>query len=195
MGKAGYLPDISSAFSFWREFAVNNILKKEWKGAESSLYNINSLLDSAYVVRVNTREYLELVKNNTYWKCGTCTEKTPQAQIKVYDIIVPIVKSMLIGNNTETTWFCMHCKKPNIEANTIKIIEEQEQPSYRKIVPSPPTIKIGLHNRMVYESEFKAWFYNFLEELQHALALYRVEYVGQHGHDMVDSGYVDEGDK
>lgn len=195
MGKAGYLPDISSAFSFWREFAVNNILRKEWKGAESALYNINSLLDSAYVVKVNTREYKELIKNNTYWKCGACGEKTPQSEIKVFDAVLPIVKSMITGNNTESTWFCVKCKSQNLEIYTIKIIEEIDQPSYRKCVQSPPILKIGLYNRMVYETEFKAWFYNFLEELQHQLSLYRVEYVGQHGHDMVDSGYVDKGDE
>lgn len=110
-------------------------------------------------------------------------------------MLMPIMRSVVLCQKTEPIWFCKKCKKPNLEINTTKIIEEIDQPSYRKVVPAPPVQRIGLHNRFVFESEFKAWFYNFLEELQHQLALYRIEYVAQHGHDMGDSAYVDEGDK
>ena len=189
------MPDISSGFSFWREFAVNCIQKKDWNGSKSGLSNINSLLDQHYVVKVNTREYEIAIQNNTYWKCTNCEEKIPQTQVKIFQLIVPIMKSMLSGQKTESTWFCPKCNVPNREDETTKIIEEIDQPSYRKIVPSPPVQKIGLYDRFVFEFKFHEWFYNFLEELQHQLSLYRVEYVAQHGHDMVDSGYVDEGDK
>ena len=73
-------------------------------------------------------------------------------------------------------------------------MEETVQPFYRKVVPSPPTKQIGLQNRFHFEQEFKEWFYNFLEELQHQLARYRIEYIKLNGHDMADSGYQHVGD-
>lgn len=195
MAKAGYLPDISSSFSFWREYAVNCLERKNWKGAESGLHNINSILDKEYVIKVNTREFNIMIQNNTFWKCVTCGEKTPQVQIKVFHMLVPTIERVLSRQQTESVWYCPKCKDSNLQEETHKIIEEVDQPTYRKIVPSSPVQKIGLDNRFVFEFEFNKWFYNFLEELQHQLGLYRVEYVTQHGHDMVDSGYVDKGDE
>ena len=54
LGKSGYLPDISSAFSFWRAYAVNRLDQKDYNGATSGLYNINSLLTENYIISIDS---------------------------------------------------------------------------------------------------------------------------------------------
>ena len=187
--------DISGSFGFWREFAVNCLQRKDWKGAKAGLFNLNSILEKDYLVKVNTREFQQAILNNTYWKCHICGEKTPQSQISVYELIVSTIEGVVSGQRTQSSWFCPKCKECNKEKDTHKMIEEVDQPSYRKVVPSPPVQKFGLQNRFIFESSFNDWFFNFIEELQHQLGRYRIEYVAQHGHDMMDSGYVDKGDE
>jgi len=45
-----------------------------------------------------------------------------------------------------------------------------------------------------YPEKFTRWFYNFLEEIQAKMVLYRIEFVSQNGHEMTDTGYKDTGD-
>ena len=66
MGKAGYLPDISSRFSFWTEYAVNHLDGKDWKGAIGGLNNVNSALGEDYIVEVNSQKYYNHIFNANY---------------------------------------------------------------------------------------------------------------------------------
>jgi hypothetical protein len=40
----------------------------------------------------------------------------------------------------------------------------------------------------------RIWGRNYSLELERQLAVYRIEYIKQNGHDMEDSGYKDKGD-
>ncbi len=169
--------------------------KKDWKGAIGGLNNINSALDEDYIVSINSQEYYKQIADTTLYKCTSCKQDTTYSKVKIFDLICPIFEGIITGEKSNKVWICPHCKNDCKLKDTRITVEETVQPFFRKVVPSPPQQKIGLQNRFNFEHEFNSWFYNFIEELQHQLALYRIEYIQQTGHDMVDSGYVHQGDK
>ena len=194
MGKAGYLPDISSRFAFWTEYAINCLQRRDWNGAASGLYNINSLLDEDYVVSISTKDYEQAVEDHTTYQCNHCKEDTLYSQVKIFDLVAPMLEATISGNKTNKVWICSKCGTDNRLDKTDVIQEETVQPFYRKVVPACPVNSSGLSTRLGWNNKFANWFFMFLQELQHSLALYRIEYISQSGHDMEDVGYLDKGD-
>jgi len=218
LGKSGYLPDISSSFGFWRTFAVNKIAQKDYNGASAGLYNLNGCLTEEYVVTISTNEYEKTVQEQSYFQCDHCTMmieeitnkgKDDESRVKVeipteisyndvriFELISPLIDSIISGNKIQKIWICPKCKKENVMNGEWNIITTQkEKPHYFKIVPECPVKKSGLSTRFGWEQKFSQWFYNFLEEVQVSMKQYRIEYISQNGHDMEDSGFKDQGDE
>ena len=193
LGKSGYLPDISSAFSFWRAYAVNRLDQKDYNGATSGLYNINSLLTESYIVSIDTTQYNKQTEESIFYQCRFCNNETSQSNIQVFDYLLPLDEQIISGEKYVKSWKCPECKKLMARCRTNIIKDKLESPYYRRIVPECPTRGIGLQKRISFPQQFDKWFYNFLEELQHALALYRIEYVAQNGEDMMDVGFKENG--
>jgi len=218
LGKSGYLPDISSSFGFWRTFAVNKISQKDYNGACAGLYNLNGCLTEEYVITISTNEYEKAVQEQSYFQCDHCTmmieeitnkgrddesrvkvevpTEIPYNDVRILNLISPLIESIVTGNQIQKVWVCPKCKKNNIMSGEWNIITpRKEKPYYLKIVPECPIRLSGLASRFGWEQKFAKWFYNFLEEIQVSMKQYRIEYIAQNGHDMEDSGYKDKGDE
>ena len=193
MGKSGYLPDISSAFSFWRAYAVNSLDQKNYNGATSGLYNINSLLTEDYIVSIDTTQYKNQTDESVFYQCKFCEKEIQISDIEVCEILLSLTDSILSGQKTTKQWKCPECNKWMSKSTTNIIKNRLEAPYFRRVVPEVLTHGIGLQRRISFPQQFDKWFYNFLEELQHALALYRIEYVAQNGEDMMDVGIKENG--
>lgn len=195
MGKSGYLPDISSSFSFYRAFAINSLQNKDWRGAAAALYNINSLLTEDYLITIDSVEYEKATKELSNFECPYCKEKTPEQDTVVCDRSLDAIDSVILQQERIKCWHCPHCNEnPPVEGTTV-FYQKTVMPFYRKIVPEPPQTVPGLLIRFTWVPQFKKWFYNFLEQLTHQLALYRIEYMSQHGEDMQEPIFKDAGDK
>lgn len=195
MGKSGYLPDISSSFSFYRAFAINSIQNKDWRGAVSALYNINSLLTEDYVITIDSDEYEKEIKESYALECPYCQQTTQKKDAPIWNKALSSIDSIVLQQDNMMCWHCLHCgEDPPIDGTTL-LHEKAVQPFYRKVVPEPPKQVPGLLMRFTWVPEFKRWFYHFLEQLTHQLALYRIEYISQHGEDMQDPMFKDEGNK
>ena len=250
MGKSGYLPDVSSQFGFWREYAVNSLREKSYESAQAGLYNLNQCLTDEYLVKISTKEYEELVADKTVFQCGFCTmqqkiiinegqedEKVKlvtspteihYTKIQIHETNCSAVEQLLLGFTTPTEfqnksnvktlsmdslingfkkkyehrttkkyWVCPECQNDNFQKDgqwdTVKSI--REEPFTLGVVPEPPKKPHHLANSLGYPEKFTRWFYNFLEEIQAKMVLYRIEFVSQNGHEMTDTGYKDPGDK
>ena len=217
MGRSGYLPDISSSFGFWRTFAVNKISQKDYNGASAGLYNLNGCLTEEYVITISTPEYDKAVQDQSYYQCDYCTmdfeqiinkgrddetrekikipTEIPYNDVKIFELISPLIDSIISGNQIQKVWVCPKCKKENVMNGEWNIITlRKEKPYYLKIVPDCPVRLSGLASRFGWEQKFAKWFYNFLEEVQVSMKQYRIEYIAQNGRDMEDSGFKDQGD-
>ena len=114
----------------------------------------------------------------------------PDNQVKVFDMILPLIASVVQNNKTERVWFCPKCDYKNHMATTVKLLSERQKPYYLKVVPDSPVSRRGLDREFPFR--FGQWFYNFLEEITAQEVLYRKEYVAQHGEEMPT--FQDKGD-
>lgn len=192
MAKSGYLPDISGTFNFYRTYAVRALERKDYSGAIASLYNINSLLTEDYVIEIDSARYQQVIKENIEYRCNHCEKDTSVDKIVLEDRTMYGIDQLIFGNKRRM-WVCPKCEKDVGFDNTIIIREKTEKPFYRKVVPDPPDRGIGIQRRYSFPQAFIKWFFNFLEELEHSLANYRIEYVAQNGHDMGEPAYKDKG--
>ena len=194
LGKSGYLPDISSAFSFWRSYSVNCLDHENYNGASSGLHNINSLLTEDYIVSVDTTQYNKQTEESIFYQCVFCNKESPQSIIEVCEILLSSTSSIISGKKTSRQWRCPECNKWVLQNRTNIVKDKLESPFYRRVVPECPVQSMGLGSRLTFSSKFEKWFYNFLEELQHALALYRIEYISLNGEDMTEVNLKGKGD-
>ena len=215
--KAGFLPNISENFGYFRQTAVNQFEKKQFVSAASSLYNLNSCLGEEYLVTISTTRYSQAVKNRSAYQCNHCTmpftkiinkgeenESTKEIQIpteilisevKVFDVILPIIDSIIQKSDTMKIWICPECKKENEIDKTVPILPKTVNPFFYKVVWDCPIRLSGIGNKLGFNEKFQSWFDNFLQEINWQEVLYRKEYKAQHGFDMEESDFKDKGDQ
>ena len=211
--RSGYLPNIAQNFGYYKNLAVNCLQRKDFDGARSALMNLNTSLGNDYLVNISTEQYEEAVKTQLMFQCSNCfqteskiinegeddeyTKETqipseiPDEQVAVFDMILPLIASVVHNSKTKKVWFCPKCKNENNMASTIKFMSERQRPYFLRVVPDSPVSKRGLDR--AFPHKFGQWFYNFLEEITAQEVLYRKEYVSQHGEDMPT--FKDTGDK
>jgi len=63
--KAGFLPNISENFGYFRQLAINQMEKKQFVSASSSLYNLNACLGEDYLVTISTIKHNQAVKDRS----------------------------------------------------------------------------------------------------------------------------------
>ena len=211
--RSGYLPNIAQNFGYYKNLAINSLQRKEFDGARSALMNLNTSLGNDYLVNISTEQYEDAVKTQLMFQCSGCfqTEKKimnegeddeytkefqvpseiPDEQVKVFDMILPLIASVVHNAKTKRVWFCPKCNHENNMASTVKFMSERQRPYFFKVVPDSPISRRGLDRQ--FPHKFGQWFYNFLEEITAQEVLYRKEYVSQHGEDMPT--FKDTGDK
>ena len=211
--RSGYLPNIAQNFGYYKNLAINSLQRKDYDGARSALMNLNTSLGNDYLVNISTEQYEDAIKTQLMYQCSNCfqTEKKiinegeddeytkeiqvpseiPDKEVEVFDMILPLIASVVQNAKTQRVWFCPKCNYENHMATTAKIMAERQKPYYLKIVPDSPVSKRGLDRDFPFK--FGLWFYNFLEEITAQEVLYRKEYVSQHGEDMPT--FKDTGDK
>jgi len=215
--KAGFLPNISENFGYFRQLAINQMEKKQFVSASSSLYNLNACLGEDYLVTISTIKHNQAVKDRSAYQCNYCTmslkkiinqgeenehtkeiqvpNEIPISKIKIFDMIIPLVDSIVCGNKTMKIWMCPECGKENNMMDTKKIVPQNVDPFFLKVVPNSPIKLTGISNRLGFNEKFQNWFNNFLEEINWQEVLYRKEYKNQHGFDMEESDFKDKGDQ
>ena len=218
MGKAGYLPDISGRFNQWTAYANSQHEKRNYLGASAGLMNMNALLDEDHRVSVNTKQYDAKMNEDTLYCCNYCEmqlkvkvnvgeederfevtnvkREVPSSEVQIFDLKTMLIESVVSGNKFHKTWICNHCHRNNKLVETEIIVPQREMPFYLGIVPEPPRLQSGLGNRLGFHDGYSKWFFNFSEELEHAMMDYRVDYITEHGSDMAEFGLkMDKGDQ
>ncbi len=214
---AGFLPNISENFHYFRTLATNQLEKKQYVSAASSLYNLNSCLGEEYLVTISTARYRQFVKSKSAYQCNHCTmiikkvinkgeenESTKESEVpteilisevKVFDVILPLINSIIQKSNIMKIWICPECKKENEMNNTVPILPQNVNPYFLKIVWDCPIKLSGIQNRLGFNENFQYWFDTFLQEICWQEVLYRKEYKRQYGFDMEESDFKDKGDQ
>lgn len=167
---------------------------KDFNSSLGSLDNMNALFPKEYRVEINTNKYNELMQQRLLYKCNNCNEEINQNEIELFDIIIPLVDSILAKTQTEKVWKCSKCNKLNEFVKTETVQEKMVEPYYLKVVYSNPTKQDGIIDHSSFDNKFTSWFWTFLKELEYQIGLYRAEYRAQNGSDMEgDDIFKDDG--
>lgn len=217
-GKAGVLPDLSTTFVFWRKKYIDGLEANKWDQMTLGLTNMNGTLEIDYRLPISTEEW-NMQQDVIVWKCDNCT--TTETKIinegdddqYTKEIEVPTISKrkdirtfveycssqiiFLSGKKKRKMWICPKCENVSSVDLVKSALMKFKQPNFRSCIYEQPQRPLtGLKRRRgLYPEEMRVWGTHYSEELEHKLALYRMEYISQHGHDMQDSDYKDEGDK
>lgn len=181
------LPDINAAWSSYRAYGLQCIQYHNYPGMVAAINEMNALLPDEYRVKVDTKEYKELEREDLTVICTACKAETTPNKLVVFSMMIPITINHYGKPVLEEVWSCTKCKATNNLTKTRMIRKIKVKPYYNKIMPDPPIRKDGILDRAHYHNELVAWFFDALEELDHQLGKYRAEYKPLD--EMEDGGY------
>ena len=167
------LPDVNTGFNYHRGKAVSSWQGRNYTAAVGSLYAFNGELPDAYRVKISTKKYNELTRQDLELVCPECEQQTKFNNVKIMNILTPLIVSSLTGQETMKMWHCNKCDKLVRFDKTKKIQKVLALPAFLKVVPEPPQRKDGLMDRKTYDKIFSRWFWQFLDELEAQAAQFR----------------------
>jgi len=171
------LPDTNQAWVYYRHLGVQALQEKRYSEAVAAINEMIALFPDEYRIEINTEKYNQLMRVRTVFVCEHCSTETSRTDIKVYDCLLSTIEGFCIGSDYAKIWNCPNCQKDNMLQNTKMIEEQNGLPFYHKLIPEPP-FKQGTKNRKTFDNDFKKWFYDSLEEVDHQLGKLRAEYEG-----------------
>lgn len=196
---------------------MDGLAQGDWAMVSLGLHNMNGALEEEYRLPINTRDWETQEDGYIVWDCPHCTTKEKRisnededeeqityvdvpTRSKKSDIIIfeetnDLVLSLLSGKEDRKMWICPKCKAINsvdmVEATFMKY----PQPHYRGCIYEEPQLPLTglMRRRGSFPNRMRVWAKCYSMELEHKLALYRLEYIAQHGNDM-EFSYQDKGD-
>jgi hypothetical protein len=173
------LPDLNAIWVTYRNRGLAAISGEMYAQAIGCINGMNAILPNDYRIEVNTSKYTELTTERLIAICNACKEQFSRKEIKIVELLNPLVIQVLTNQEYEKVWFCPKCNKTNNVSTTNWIKERLGLPYYLKVIPEPPSRKGGIQDRREYPIAMEKWFYQALEELDHQLGTYRADYVSQ----------------
>jgi hypothetical protein len=218
-GKAGFLPDATSTFAYWRKQKDDALAINDWDKMSLALRHMNGALPIEYRIIVNDELWNQQKDHYIVWKCSNCTtteHKTineGEENEYVKEIEVPTtsnlkdivlftehclgVLTLLTESKTREMWICPSCKNIASVGSKETQLKRHEMPHYRDCIYSEPSKPLTglMRRRGAYPLLMRKWGENFSIELERKLVLYRIEYAPMESMESMDSGYKDTGDK
>jgi hypothetical protein len=137
------------------------------------------LFPEDYKITISNSQYNKMTENRTIFVCPNCQTETPLSDVEPYEKRNTLILEVISHEKTQWYWNCSKCKSENLRSVTQLISEKMQKPYYLKVVPDGPVRNLGVSNRLGFHEKFSNWFYNYLEELESQLGLYRIEYAAQ----------------
>ena len=182
-----YLPDINTKYITYARVVLSNISSKNWTACEGALNSENALLPTEYQITISTNEYNKLTTQNTVAICNFCKDKCKHCNedakecsaeinyndIKVFDLRSDDFMEFVQGEKFDKAWFCPKCNNINKLSHTRMIKSKLPEPHFLKVVPERPIRKDGLLDRSSHDKKSEWWVWNFQNELDYQMALFR----------------------
>lgn len=193
---------------------------KDWEMAALGLNNMNGALEADYRLPISTDQWNEKQDGYVVWACGNCTmdmtivynegeedehQKTKQVpttskrkDIMIFKETCTDIVALLLGKSERQMWVCPACNNISTVTDVQKKMMKYPEPHYRGCIFGEPIRPLTglMRRRGAYPRLMRAWVKQYSMELEHQLALYRLEYIKQNGHDMADGeqgGYDERG--
>ena len=180
------LPDLNTAIIRYRIMITACIEREDYAGAIGGIYALNGLLPEDYRVRVSTEEFNEITKTNISIKCKHCSEEFDFYKIKVWDMLLRLIPSLLRNTKYEKTWNCPKCEKPNRLIDS-EMKQTKISPNvYLHVMPEPLKREQGVLGRTAYHNSMVNWVWTFMGELEERCGKLRHDFLNR------DEGMLEE---
>lgn len=218
MPKSGYLPDISGVFMYWRTVYRDGLKTGNWSDVSLGLNNMNGSLDEEYRLEVSNSQWEEMAESYIVWSCPHCTveeekivnkgkdneyvktiqvpTESKREDIRIYTEHCDQETQYITGERTRDMWICPACNQSSSVAGVKATQISFPFPHYRNCIYKEPQMPLtGLKRRRgTYPQEMREWAKYYSQELEHKLALYRLEYIKQHEGEDMAFNWEDKGD-
>jgi hypothetical protein len=171
------LIDINSRAGRYHYELLKDLKAGNYNNLIGELKATNALLPEEFRIKISTTQYNEKIKTKLIVKCPSCESETNRELIRPYNKIQSTLDAILTKKNTIKVWKCPDCGVINPLSSKDMIQETLPQPSYFRIIPDPPKRENNLTDRQAFESNFKAWAWLFVHELEKSIADYREKYL------------------
>ena len=189
------LPDINGAIVTYRKAILNALDNGDFQKAAIVFDDLISLMPEEYRVEINTIKYNKLKESKYNIVCTECKmdvqtlidgqtkiekqlSEFPRKDIRPFEILLPDMESLIIGEKTIMVWVCPNCGKIKpLKDSPTKLIKYHDQ-SYFKVIPEPP-VRRGMHDRLGSMQRNLEWYNTCSREIEHQVGLYRAEYAQQ----------------
>jgi len=172
MGGTPRLPDVNVAFMRHRDNIIRALQEKNHALAMGEINAFNACLPPDYRVLISDEQYEQDTTTQLFYECYRCRESTLHQS--VYRYFKPLSPLEALGSKAriKEVWKCPKCDRLCDMAKTQVVQEKIQDPSYLKVVPSPPQ-RTKYYFRLEYELAFTVWGWHMLGELEGQAALYR----------------------
>ena len=167
------LPDINTAFITHRRDVISSLKARNYGACFGSIQALQGLLPEGYRIVISTIEYNKLTKHEKFYTCNFCGEESERSKIRIDDVLLTVIDSVLLGRKTQKMWTCPKCKEDNGLEDTEISETTLKEPYFLKVVPNPPERKDGLHDRSTYHNKMEQWVRTTLAELEAQMAQFR----------------------
>ena len=171
------LIDINSRAGRYHYELLKDLKAGNYNNLIGELKATNALLPEEFRIKISTEQYEEKIKTKIIIRCPECETETNRDSIKPYDRLLSTLDAILTKKKTIKVWKCPECNKINSLSSKDMTQETLPQPCYFRIIPEPPKRENNLTDRQAFESNFKAWAWLFVHELEKSIADYREKYL------------------
>ena len=170
------LPDLNTAWIMDKREFLNALRQKNYSVVYWSLSSINAAMPEKYRVEISDQKYNAELKKDLLVKCTHCDIELNQKLITIKSKLKPSTLALLTENKLEKVWECSNCHNDNILSRTPMIQLKPQEPFFLKVIPSPPSRKGSLIDKIDFHRKFTAWAYLFYTEISHQMSKLRTEY-------------------
>lgn len=170
------LPDLNNYWKQYHEEGKSALQKYDYEGCVNAVDCMNALMPDEYRLEISTAKYEELLKNNDLVCCIKCKKEYDWNIIKVMNLLLSQIESILEKSKTYKAWICLECKYENKVSESKLIKPIIKEPFYLKVIPKAPKVPAGLERRTGFNTKMSNWWHNAKVEIDHQLALIRQEY-------------------
>ena len=157
----------------YRNVAIASLASQNYDNCFGALYALNGLLPKEYRIQISTIEYNQLTKQDIFVKCNKCQLESDFKAVQVFPLLLPLIETVLTGNEYEKIWICPACKHENKILKTKMSQRILKEPFFLKVVPKPPRRRDGLNDRSTFHRKVTQWAWSLLDELETQFAQFR----------------------
>ena len=170
------LPDLNKYWQKYHDEGKSCLENFDFEGCVTSVYCMIALMPDDYRLDVSTKKYNDIRKNTDFVDCYECKETTLWNDLRIIDVQLTLIDSIVKHSSTQKVWFCRNCNYENVLDNTLLTKNTLKVLTFSEVIPEPPEIPPFLYHRSPSVRQMSDWWNLSKIQIDRQLARIRQEY-------------------